>query len=69
MQTLKNDHSILIKNADKGGAIVIMDRDHYKEMSHSQLQDHQFYTKLKQNEDRRTMLKIKKNLPESSKTI
>lgn len=37
-----------------------MDRDHYKEMSLSQLQDHQFYTKLEQNEDRRTMLKIEK---------
>ena len=60
MQTLKNDPSIIIKNADKGGAIVIMDRDHYKEMSLSQLQDHQFYTKLEQNEDRRTMLKIEK---------
>lgn len=58
MQTLKNDQSIIIKNADKGGAIVIMDRYHYKEMSLSQLQDHQFYTKLEQNEDRRTMLKI-----------
>lgn len=60
MQTLKNDPSIIIKNADKGGAIVIMDRDHYKEMSLSQLQDHQFYTKMEQNEDRRTMLKIEK---------
>lgn len=29
-------------------------------MSLSQLQDHQFYTKLEQNEDRRTMLKIEK---------
>lgn len=44
-----------------------MERDHNNEMSLSQLQDRQFYTKLEQNEDRRTMLKIKKNLAVSTK--
>lgn len=39
-----------------------MERDHNNEMSLSQLQDRQFYTKLEQYEDRRTMLKIKKKL-------
>lgn len=39
-----------------------MERDHNNEMSLSQLQDRQFYTKLEQNEDRRPMLKIKKKL-------
>lgn len=68
IQTLRNDQSVIIKkNADKGGAIVIMERDHNNEMSLSQLQDRQFYTKLEQNEDRRPMLKIKKNLAVSTK--
>ncbi|XP_061168845.1 uncharacterized protein LOC133178101 [Saccostrea echinata] len=35
-----------------------MDREHYKEMSLSQLQDNQFYKKLEQNQDRQSMLKI-----------
>ncbi|XP_062588448.1 uncharacterized protein LOC134250115 [Saccostrea cucullata] len=60
MQNLKSDQTIVIKSADKGGAIVIMDREHYKEMSLSQLQDNQFYKKLEQNTDRQTMLKIQK---------
>ncbi|XP_061187186.1 uncharacterized protein LOC133195360 [Saccostrea echinata] len=58
MQNLIRDQTIVIKSADKGGAIVIMDREHYKEMSLSQLQDNQFYKKLEQNQDRQSMLKI-----------
>ena len=45
LKMLSEDSSIIIKEADKGGAIIIMDRDHYKEMVMSQLQDDHFYKK------------------------
>ena len=32
IKSLQNDHTIIIKEADKGGATVIMDREHYLEM-------------------------------------
>ncbi|XP_062601156.1 uncharacterized protein LOC134262845 [Saccostrea cucullata] len=60
LKDLSEDSSIIIKEADKGGAIVIMDRDHYKEMVMSQLQDDQFYKKLDQNGDRQTMRRIER---------
>lgn len=31
-EKIRSDNTIIIKEADKGGAIVIMDIDHYKEM-------------------------------------
>lgn len=37
------DNTIIIKEADKGEAIVIMDKDHYKEMVVEQLNDINFY--------------------------
>jgi hypothetical protein len=50
---LSENSSIIIKEADKGGAIIIMDRDHYKEMVMPQLQDDHFYRKLTENQDRK----------------
>jgi hypothetical protein len=47
----------VIKEADIGGAIVIMDKDHYKEMVLNQLTDDHFYQELASNEDGKTMHK------------
>ena len=43
IQDLINDPNIIIKEADKGGAVVIMDTSHYKEMISSQLSDKNYY--------------------------
>lgn len=43
LNDLANDQSIVIKSADKGGAIVIMDRADYVEEANRQLQDASFY--------------------------
>ena len=43
MKALKNDDKIIIKEADKGGATVIMDKQHYKEMVHSIINDTEYY--------------------------
>ena len=43
LQDLKNDKSIVIKEADKGGSIVIMTSNHYKRMVHHHLDDKSTY--------------------------
>ncbi|XP_061194818.1 uncharacterized protein LOC133202982 [Saccostrea echinata] len=60
IKSLASDNSIVIKEADKGGAIVIMDMDHYREMVLDQLMDTNFYKELVSNEDSKTICKIKK---------
>ena len=60
INSLTNVDSIIIKEADKGGAIVIMSKDHYKEMILEQLTNTDFYQELSSNEDRKTICKIKR---------
>ncbi|KAK3098881.1 hypothetical protein FSP39_023944 [Pinctada imbricata] len=55
IKDLQKDTSIVTKEADKGGAIVIMDANHYEQMALDQLEDTSFYKKLPKNEDRKTM--------------
>ena len=43
---LANDNSIVIKEADKGGATIIMDQANYKNMVEDILTDTNFYEKL-----------------------
>ena len=46
LQLLKNDDSIVIKPADKGGATVILNKDAYLCEAHRQLSNQNYYTKL-----------------------
>ena len=46
IKSLANDQSIIIKEADKGGAVVIMDREHYKEIVENMFSDKKYYEKL-----------------------
>jgi hypothetical protein len=39
LKNFTSDDSITIKEADKGGATVIMDKEHYKEMALEQFSD------------------------------
>ena len=43
---LKNDKNIEIKEADKGGSVVILSKSRYKSMMISQLNDEKTYKKL-----------------------
>ena len=45
LQSLKKD-DIIIKPADKGSAVVVMDREHYISEAERQLNDSNFYTPL-----------------------
>ena len=46
LDKLKRNQSIVIKIADKGGAIVVMDRSEYTELIKKDLNDTRYYTKL-----------------------
>ena len=47
--SLKNDNSIIIKEADKGSAVVAWDRDDYLRESKNQLNDKNVYKELSGN--------------------
>lgn len=42
----ENNHNLIIKPADKGGSIVILERKNYKQEAHRLLSDQETYTKL-----------------------
>ena len=46
LKELKNNENIIIKPADKGSAVVIMDRMDYLKEGYQQLSNPRFYTKL-----------------------
>lgn len=49
LETLNNDNSIVIQSADKGGALVILDKDAYNQAIVKQLRSYTFYQKLHGN--------------------
>ena len=60
LKTLKEDSSIIIKQADKGGATVVMDKTYYKNKILQLLEDRETYIELPENEDNQIMKKINK---------
>ena len=58
IENLKNDDNIIIKEADKGGAVVIMDRDYYKSMCLSMLEDSKYYEKIQTYDSKEVMKKL-----------
>ncbi len=49
LESLKKDLSIVIQSADKGGAVVILDRKDYEFEIQRQLSNSAFYKKLSMN--------------------
>ena len=60
LKTLINDKSIIIKKADKGGAVVILCKNHYESMIYAHLNDIKTYKKLDKNTDDKIYIKLKK---------
>ncbi|CAG2206353.1 unnamed protein product [Mytilus edulis] len=54
LQNLKSDKSIIIKEADKGNAVVIMDREYYRDNILNMLQDEMSYEVTDKKLDRQT---------------
>ena len=62
LESLKNDKSIVIKEADKGGSVIIMDADFYKHTVEKSLNDKQYYEKLPNNPEKQDRIKYFKFL-------
>ena len=58
LKRLQDDKSIIIKQADKGGAIVIMSSDYYQGLAEDQLSDTSFYSEIPENIDNRIMRRL-----------
>ena len=71
LRELQNEHNITIKEADKGGAIVIMDKDFYDEKL--VLADHLLhedtYVKVEDDADKKTMKDLIKLVDEHSECL
>ena len=52
LQDLKHDNTIIIKQADKGGATVVMDKSYYRDKMLHLLSDTENYIQLPKNEDK-----------------
>ena len=55
LKGLQNDATIIIKEADKGGSTVIMNKSHYEKMVNIMLQDVETYEKVSNDIDRNVM--------------
>ena len=49
LKVLSNDKNIVIKPADKGGALVIMDKEDYEKACNAVLEDPEFYEEMKED--------------------
>ena len=57
---LKNNKNVIIKEADKGGIVLIMSTKHYCKMVYDHLYNKQIYKKTDSTCDTKVMNKIKK---------
>ena len=61
LQELREDSEILIFEADKGGAVVVMDRTYYADKILEMLNDSQTYEEITANKDK-VVMKLMKEL-------
>lgn len=59
LKQLKQNRNIIIKEADKGGTVCVMDRTFYAEKIHQMLDDSSTYTRIKDDQISPTINKIK----------
>nr|XP_022316718.1 uncharacterized protein LOC111120285 [Crassostrea virginica] len=67
LQSLKNRDDIVIKKADKGSTVVVLDKDKYIAEAHRQLSDERFYMKLDSDPTEEFSATITKTLDEMYK--
>ena len=60
IRDLQNNSNIVIKEADKGGSVVIMEKDHYLKMVYDQLNDRATYKKGDSTHDKKVMTSLRK---------
>ena len=69
IESLRSNKKLVIKEADKGATVVIMDTDYYVEKAETILQDSESYEQIENNEDKDVMKKIKKLTSDFSKEL
>ena len=57
---LKDNKDVIIKEADKGGSVVVMNKKHYHDMIMTHLNDSNIYSKIDSNCDMKVITKLKK---------
>ena len=62
MYLLRDDPSIIIKEADKGSAVVVLDREDYLREANSQLSDQDVY-RVVNGDAEGPLMKVIKNVP------
>ena len=62
LRNLMNQPDIVIKEADKGGAVTVLSKNHYRAMIYEHLSNQNTYQKLDKNLDHTIMKKFKKLL-------
>ena len=60
IKDLQNNAQIIIKEADKGGSVVIMKKDHYVKMVYDQLDNQKYYKRVDTKYDKKVMNTLKK---------
>lgn len=60
LKSLRNNPDIIIKEADKGSAIVIMNKNFYRDNITAMLNDNKFYEQIPENIDRQIIKDIRK---------
>ncbi|XP_061182321.1 uncharacterized protein LOC133190645 [Saccostrea echinata] len=65
LQSLKNRDDIVIKKADKGSTVVVLDKETYMAEAHRQLSDERFYKKLDSDPTKEFSTAITKTLDET----
>ena len=66
MYDLSNDENIVIKEADKGGGVVVMNKTYYEQKILEMLGDQDYYKSTTENYDKKTISKIKQLLSDPS---
>ena len=69
IKSLAEDISIIIKQADKGGAVVLMNKNHYVNMAEAILLDGNYYEQLETNPQKRNKLKYNQHINKHSKCM
>ena len=60
LKEIQNNEKIIIKEADKGSAVVIMDKEYYQNKIKTMLNDHSNYRPIEKNIDKDILSKINK---------
>ena len=69
LNELKNNNEIIIKEADKGAAIVLMNKTYYEENMLEMLNDKSTYEPITSNQDRAIMNKIKHHVQQNGQSL